>query len=118
MSNVYLTILSVGGLLIGLLVFGTIYVDTSRRGVSGLRRLLLAVGLGISCLGSFLVPYAYEEQLRYTYFQLIKPRPIAVSPYEWMTVSIVTGLLISVIAVGFYFVGTRYTTLQTTSDVF
>lgn len=117
MSNVYLSILSVSGLLIGLLVFGIIYVDTSRRGVSRSRRLLLAASFGISCLGGFLVPYAYEEQLQYTYFQLIKPRPIAVSPYEWLTVSIATGLLISVTAVGFYLVGTRYTKLQTTSEV-
>jgi len=111
MSNVYLSILSVGGLLIGLLVFGFIYVDTSRRGVSGPRRLLLAAGFGSSCFGGFLVPYTYEKQLQYTYFQLIKPRPITVSPYEWVTVSIATGLLISVTAVGFYLVGTRYTKL-------
>jgi len=109
--------LSVSGLLIGLLVFGIIFIDTRRRGVSGSRRLLLAAGFGISCFGGFLVPYTYEEQLEYTYFQLIKPRPITVSPYEWVIVSIATGLLISVTAVGFYLVGTRYTTLQTISDV-
>jgi len=116
MSSFYLGTLSVIGLLIGLFAFGGSYVDTGRRGVSGSRRLVIAASLGISCVAGFLVPYAYGEQVAYTYFQLIKPRPIAVSPYEWIAVSIATGFLISLFMISIYLVGTRYTKLQTTSD--
>lgn len=109
MSNVYLHVLSVSGLLVALLVFGVVYVDTNRRGLSGAKRLLLATSFGISCFGGFLVPYAFEGQVQYTYFRRIKPRPVAVSPYEWIAVSLAIGLLISIISIGFYLVGIRYT---------
>ncbi|RLM84225.1 hypothetical protein D3D02_14360 [Halobellus sp. Atlit-38R] len=114
MTGLYLAILSVAGLFVALLVFGAVCYDTGRRGFSSARRLLLATGFGTSCFGGFLVPYVYEDQLQYTYFQLLKPRPIAISPYEWVTVSIATGLLISVIVGGFYVAGTRYATPQMT----
>ncbi|WP_458190560.1 hypothetical protein [Haladaptatus sp. NG-WS-4] len=114
MSDLYLGILSVGGLFVALLIFGAIYLDTGRRGLSSAKRLLLATGFGVSCFGGFLVPYAYTDQLQYTYFQIIKPRPVAVSPYEWVTVSIATGLLISAIVGGLYLTGLRYTTPQKT----
>ena len=114
MNGLYLAILSVAGLFVALPAFGAVYHDTGRRGFSSARRLLLATGFGLGCFGGFLVPYVYEDHLRYTYFQLIKPRPIAVSPYEWIAVSIGTGLLISAIVGGLYVVGTRYTAPQTT----
>ncbi|MDQ2055994.1 hypothetical protein [Halobellus sp. H-GB7] len=110
MHGLYLAILSVAGLFVALLVFGGVYYDTGQRGLSSARRLLLATGFGISCFGGFLVPYVYADHLEYTYFQLLKPRAIAVSPYEWVTVSLATGLLISVIVGGFYVAGTRYAT--------
>lgn len=116
-STTYFSVMSVSGLLVGLVVFIFIYFDVDRRGVSGSRRLLLPAGFGTSCFGGFFLPDAFDEQLQYTYLQLIKPEPIFVSPYEWATVNILTGLLISVLTVGFYFAGTRYTALQTTSDL-
>ena len=110
MSELYLSILSGSGLFVALFVFGGIYLDTGRRELSSAKRLLLATGFGISCFGGFLVPYVYEDQLAYTYFQLIKPRAIAVSPYEWVIVNITTGLLISAIFGGLYLAGIRNTT--------
>lgn len=117
MGTIYFGILSVSGLLVGLLVFGIVYFDTNRRGVFGVRRLLLAAGFGISSLGSFFVPYIFKSQFQNIYFNLIKPRPITASPYEWVTISIATGLLISVVAVGFYIAGTRYSMTQRISNI-
>jgi len=111
-SNSYLGILIGGGLLVGILVFVGIYVDTSRRGLSSGKRLLLAIGFATSCFGGFLVPYAYGDQLGYIYFRILKPRAITISPYEWVTVGVVTGLLISVIIGSLYFAGIRYTASQ------
>lgn len=114
MSGLYLGILIAGGLLVALLVSGSIYFDTGRRGLSGAKRLLLATGFGLSCFGGFLAPYVYEEQLAYTYYHLVMSRSIVVSPREWVTVSVVTGLLISTMFVAAYFTGIRSTTPHTT----
>lgn len=116
MSPLHLSILVVGGLLTGLLVFGLVYLDSGRYGVSGSTRLLLAAGFGVSSLCSSLVPYVVEAELRYAYFQFIKSRPIAVSPTEWLAVSIATGLLLSVFMVGIYLLGTRYKLANPTAN--
>lgn len=114
MRDAYLGILSVGGLFVALLVFGAIYLDTGRRGVSSTKRLLLATGFGSSCFGGFLAPYAYGDRLAYTYFQLVKPRAVVVSPHEWVTVSVATGLLMSAMIGGLYLAGMRYITPHAT----
>lgn len=110
MNTLYLGILSVGGLLAGLPVSVAIFLDTGRRGLSSGPRLVLATGFGVGCFGGFLVPYAVQDRLAYVYFQLVKPRPIVVSPLEWVTVSVVVGLLISAILCGLYYVGMRHAT--------
>lgn len=115
MASLYLGVLAVSGLFVGVLVSAFVHVDTGRRGLSGARRLLLAAGVGVGCLGGFLAPYAFESHLKDAYFRVIKPRPIAVSPVEWLAVSLVTGLLISAIAVGLYLAGVRYGTPEPTS---
>lgn len=116
MSASYLAILTGSGLLVGLLAFGGVYLDTGRRGLSGARRLLPAIGVGSSCFGGFLVPYVFGAPVRYAYFQLVKSRPIATTPYEWLVVSVATGLLISAVVVGSYLVGTRYARPGATAD--
>ena len=108
MSTAYLGIVSAGGLVVALIGFGIVYSDTQQRGVSGAKRLLLALGSGIGCVGGFLVPYVFEDRLASTYFELVTRRAIVVSPREWLAVSLATGVLIGAIVVGVYLVGIRY----------
>ena len=108
MDTTYLSILGFGGLLVAPLIFGIVYRDTTRRSVSSSRRIFLATILSVSSFGGFLVPYVYEEELAYAYLHVIKPRPILISPYEWITVSVATGILISMILGLLYFVSVRY----------
>ena len=108
MDTTYLGILGFGGLLVAPLVFGIVYRDTTRRRVSSSRRILLATVLSVSSFGGFLVPSIYEEELAYTYLHVIKPRPILISPYEWITVNVATGMLLSMIPGLLYFVSVRY----------
>lgn len=116
MGDLYLAILTGSGLLVGLLAFGGVYFDAGRRGLFGAGRLLPAIGVGSSCFGGFLVPYVFGGPVRYAYFQLVKSQPIATTPYEWLVVSVATGLLISAVVVGSYLVGIRYVRPGTTAD--
>lgn len=113
MDTTYLGILSLGGVLDAPVISGVIYLDTARRGLSSAKRLLLATAFGVGSFGGFLVPYVYRDQLAYTYLHTIKPRPILISPYEWITVSLGTGILISAILGLLYVVGVRYNPFQT-----
>lgn len=116
MSTLYVAILAGSGLLVGLLAAGVVYADAGRRGVARTGRVLVAAGLGTGSLAGFLVPYVFEGPVRTAYFHLLKSRPIAVSPVEWVAVSVATGLLLSVIGVGSYLVGVRYTVGQWTAE--
>lgn len=109
----YLGILSLGGVLVAPAISGFIYLDTARRSLSSSKRLLFATTVGVISFGGFLVPYVYKDQLAYTYLHILKPRPILISPYEWITVGLVTGLLISTILGFLSVVGVRYTPSQT-----
>ena len=112
MSALYVDILRASGLVVGLLVFAAVYWHASQYGIVGGRRLLLATGVGLWCLAGFLVPTVFEEQLQRVYFGVLKPGPIAVSPFEWLFVSLAVGLLLSVAGVGGYLMGIRYTNTQ------
>lgn len=108
MDTSYLGILSLGGVLVAPVLSGFVYLDTARRSLSSSKRLLLATAFGVISFGGFLVPYVYRDQLSYAYLHVIKPRPVLISPYEWTTVGLVTGILISTILGFLYFVGVRY----------
>lgn len=112
MDVTYLGILSLGGVLVAPVLSGFVYLDTARRSMSSSKGLLLATAFGVVSFGGFLVPYVYRDQLAYTYLHIIKPRPVLVSPYEWMTVGLVTGLLISTIVGFLYVLGVRFTPFQ------
>ncbi|WP_423744088.1 hypothetical protein V5735_14060 (plasmid) [Haladaptatus sp. SPP-AMP-3] len=108
-------ILFSGGLVVGAAVSSIVYVDCARRDITIKGRLLQVVGFGgVSFIG-FLVPYVFSSQLRYVYFQVIKPRPVAVSPYEWLAVNLATGFLIGVALLLLYFTGSRRYPLKTFS---
>jgi len=109
-SSVFLGILipTTAGLLAGLLALVAVYRDAGRRGLSPRGRLSLAVGSAAGCVGAFLLPHAYGDGLRYVYFEVIKSETITVSPYEWLAVSVATGLLGCVLVGGAYLTGIRY----------
>ncbi|WP_338726782.1 hypothetical protein [Haladaptatus sp. DJG-WS-42] len=88
-------------------------MDCTRRAVSLNGRLLRAGSVGALSVTGFLVPYVFSTQLQYLYFQILKPRPIAVSPYEWVAVNLTTGLLLAVLFVFFYVAGSRSQKLPT-----
>ena len=108
MSSVSLGILTTAGLLAGLLALVGVYRDAGRRGLSPSGRLSLAVGSAAGCVGAFLLPHAYGDGLRYVYFEVIKSESITVSPYEWLAVSVATGLVGCVLVGGAYLTGVSY----------
>ncbi len=116
MSTVSLGILTASGVAVGLLAAGVVYADGRREGVDGGSRLLLAAAVGLGCVGAFLVPYVFAAPLRTAYFRLLKPRPTAISPLEWLTVRMATGLLLSVLLGAGYAAGRRYTAHDSSAD--
>ena len=68
----------------------------------------LAVGSAAGCVGAFLLPRASGDGLRYVYFEIIKSEVITVSPYEWLAVSVATGLVGCVLVGGGYLAGISY----------
>lgn len=108
----YLGFLSLGGILVAPALSGYVYLDTARRSLSSSERLLFAIAFGVVSFGGFLVPYVYRDQLAYLYLHVLKPEPVLVSPYEWLTVGLVTGLLISAILGFIYVVGVRHDPFQ------
>jgi hypothetical protein len=105
---IYVGILVVSGLLVAPILSRIIYFDTARRSLSSSIRLPLTALFGISSFGGFLVPYLFDEQLGYLYFQVLKPRPIAVTPTEWLIISISVGVLSSLLLVGVYLASVRF----------
>lgn len=108
-----LAIVLVCGLVVGVAVSSLVYVDCRRRDVPVYRRWLRTVSVGGGSFASFLVPYAFSTQLGYVYFQLLKPRPVTVSPYEWVAVILATGSMIGMLVVGLYVALTRSRTIRT-----
>lgn len=96
------------GLVAGVVVAGFVYLDSMRREIPLTSCLVRALACGGGSFGSFLVPYVFSQELQYVYFQVLKPRPIAVHPREWLTVSLMTGLGIGVVLVGLYFAWSRF----------
>jgi len=80
-----------GGLVGGAAVAAVAYLDGARRNVPTRGRLRRALALGGAAIAGFLVPSAASEQLRWLYFEILKPRPVAATPREWLTVNLVTG---------------------------
>ena len=107
-SMTFLEILLGTGLVAGVVVAGLVYLDCVRQEIPLTSRLVRAFACGGGSFGSFLVPHVFSEELQYLYFQVLKPRPIAVHPREWLTVSLTTGLVIGGVLVGLYFAGSRF----------
>jgi len=103
-----LATLIVTGLVTGVVVAALVYHDCVRRGLPVASRLLRAGACGGGTFGGFLVPYVFSQELQYVYFQLLKPRPIAVSPREWPLVSLTTGFVSGVVLIGLYFAASRF----------
>lgn len=95
------------GLVVGVIVASFVYRSCSRRKLPVSSRLVRALACGGGCFAGFLVPYVFREELLYLYFQVLKPRPIAVSPYESLVVSLTTGFVLAVVLVVMYFSGVR-----------
>ncbi|MXR19719.1 hypothetical protein [Halobacterium bonnevillei] len=96
------------GLVAGMVVTGLVYLDCTRRGLSTSSRIVWALACGSGSVAGFLVPYAFRQELLYLYYQVLKPRPIVVSPYESLLVSLTTGLVIAVVLVVLYLSGVRF----------
>ena len=103
----YLGILTLSGLVGGGLAFVGVYLDARGRHLSTATQLLLATAFGAAGFAGFLVPYVYEQRLSYVYFRVLKPQPIVVSPYEWLVVSIATGVLVGGCVAVLYVAGAR-----------
>ena len=108
----YLEVLVLGGLLAAPVFSGITYLDASRRNLPSSAYLARVLSVGAISFGGFLVPYVFHEQFQYAYFHLLKPRPIAVSPYEFLAVSLATGAIIGVIATLLALVSNRYSPFQ------
>ena len=91
----YLGTLLIGGLLASLILGGLTYFDTKRRGLPSSSRLLWLSIVGVISFCGFLVPYFYESNIGYLYFEVIKGRMVTTHPREWLMVSLTTGILIS-----------------------
>ncbi|WP_323675914.1 hypothetical protein [Halorubellus sp. PRR65] len=49
----------------------------------------------------------FSQELQYAYFRVLRPRPLAATPGEWLSVALGTGLLLGTGFVGLYLAGTR-----------
>lgn len=96
------------GLVAGSGVASLVYLDCVRRGLPVSSCLGGALACGGAGFGGFLVPYVFSRELQYVYFQILKPRPITVSPREWLSVSLTTGFLVGTVLVGLYLAGSRF----------
>lgn len=103
----FLEILLGVGLVAGAIVSALVYLDCVRRGMPPASRLVRALVCGGGSFGGFLLPYVFSRELQYLYFQVLKPQPIAVSPREWLSVSLTTGFVIGIVFVSVYFAGSR-----------
>lgn len=95
-------------LTVGMVVTGLVYLDCTRRGPSTSSRIAWALACGSGSVAGFLVSYAFRQELRYLFYQVLKPRPIVVSPYESLLGSLTTGVVIAVVLVALYLSGVRF----------
>jgi len=96
------------GLVVGAVVAGLVYLDCVQRGLPAPTRLAWAFACGGGSFAGFLVPHVFSRELQHLYFQVLKPRPIAVTPREWLWVTLATGLVVGSVLVGLYLVGSRF----------
>lgn len=96
------------GLVAGTVVATLVYLAGVRRGTPFSTRLQSALACGIGCSGSFLVPYAFSQELENLYFRVLKAQAIAVTPREWLAVNVTTGLLIAAVVTPLAFGASRF----------
>ncbi|WP_227134765.1 hypothetical protein [Halorubellus salinus] len=85
------------GFAAGFAVSATVYLYCPHRGLGFRGRIVRALASGTGVLASFLLPYVFSRQLKYVYFQLVKPQPLATTPGEWRSVTVASGLVIATI---------------------
>jgi len=90
------TILVLCGSVCALVVLAAVARDGRNRRLSGSSHLGLAAVAGAASFGGFVLPVVYERELSYLYRQVLKPRPVLVSPYEWLAARAAVGLTLSV----------------------
>ena len=103
-----LEILLGAGFVVGVIVASLVYLSCARRGLPVFSCLVRALACGGGSFAAFLVPYAFRQELLCLYYQVLKPRPIVVSPYESLLVSLTTGLVIAVVLIVLYLSGVRF----------
>lgn len=103
-----LALLVSAGSLTALVAAAVVHADATRNDLSPPGRRAWTVAVGAASFGGFLVPHLFREQLRYVYFRIVKPRPVATSPYEILAVDLATGVTISAAAAFLYLLGSRY----------
>lgn len=101
--------------LVTLLVMGIVYTDTKRRALTLRTRVQWTVGVGFVSFGGYLGAYAFDDVLSRAY-SLIFGGPVVVhSPREFLTGLFTVGLMVSVLAVLTYGIGSRFGPLKTQS---
>ncbi len=95
------------GVVAGSAVAALVYWDCARRRIRFRVRVVHAFACGAGTAGCFLLPYVFSQELQYAYFRVLRPRPLAATPGEWLSVALGTGLLLGTGFVGLYLAGTR-----------
>ncbi|ELZ97038.1 hypothetical protein C440_04653 [Haloferax mucosum ATCC BAA-1512] len=86
----------VAGVVSGIVLAGIVYAHATHGNKSPkARRLSPLLVAGADLLG-FFGAYVFEDEVRYLYFRVIKPRAIAVTPYEALSVTLGSGLLVGI----------------------
>ncbi|MDX5987423.1 hypothetical protein E6P09_01000 [Haloferax mediterranei ATCC 33500] len=105
----------IAGLLTVLLFVGLVTIHATRRGLpAGVHRLSSVLVAAAGVFG-FAIPYVYDRQIGYLYFMVLKPRPIAVSPYEAIVMQFTVGLLINLVVFLLYIGYTRRASFESAS---
>ncbi len=103
-----LKILIGAGIVVGASVAVLVYLDCRRRDLPPSSRLVWALICGGGSFAAFLVPYVFQYELQFLYFGVLKPRPVAVSPYESLLVTLTAGLGITLVLVSLYLAESRF----------
>ncbi|WP_152421565.1 hypothetical protein [Haloferax gibbonsii] len=84
-----------------------VYLDTTRRSLPQLTRLLWAGSVGVMSFIGFLLPALFENLIHQVYFFGIKSNPVVSTPYEILVLHFSVGLIISLLAFFLYVFGSR-----------
>jgi len=103
----YLATLLLCGFLTALLLSGVVHLDATRREVPASTLLFGIIFVAVASFGAFLVPYRFTTELGYLYFEVIKGTTVTGHPREFLGVSIVAGIVLSVGAVLLYVTASR-----------